>query len=382
MYSILVKMVDENYYKPGKLVDMGPGRECFVPDELPPERTVALGPDELELIGDVSYNLGQLSGISQSINPDTIAISIHSVLEATSSAAIEGATGGGEDVYRMLAPGIESSPDKLEKEVQETVNTEKAIRQGIKYIDQNGEITVQLMHDLHETLLEGPARGDVVNTGEFRKTYVRVGDFMPVYPNGVADLVDNLQQFMQENDQYHPLVKVALYHYQFETVHPYEDGNGRLGRLLAFLQLYQMGYGEYLSVSQFLFQNKSEYFEMLRRVSEKGDWESWVTFFLRGLRDQSSRNLQIMKRLKEFQDSHIEKYVDETATRYELAVKLFEYPYITATAAEELLDCSTATARRAINELVEEGMLQETTGRKRHKEYKAGFIFDEILDAV
>jgi Fic family protein len=173
-------------------------------------------------------------------------------------------------------------------------------------------------------------------------------------------------------------VYVALFHYQFETIHPYGDGNGRLGRLLITLQLYDTDYLERpnLYLSEYFNWNKAAYIDRLDAVGTDGDWETWLSFFVEGVAEQAEESVTRTLALDELRRRYDEEYGGVSYTKNRLACRLFEQPYVTTNTVANLFDVEQSTAYRAISALVDEGILEEVTGKGRNKEYRAKEIFD------
>jgi Fic family protein len=201
--------------------------------------------------------------------------------------------------------------------------------------------------------------------------------FVPPPPQRLGDLMQSLASYLQMGGQYHPLVDAAIIHYFFETVHPFSDGNGRLGRLLIILYLTSEGYLEspYIYPSAYFNRHKVEYVERMRAVSEEGAWEAWFEFFLEGLRSQAEQSYSRTHQLRELQERYETEYSGSTATD-RFARQLLEYPYFTAPDLVEYLDVSRRTAYKVVDELESDGLIEEVTGKERGKEYKAVDVFD------
>jgi Fic family protein len=193
--------------------------------------------------------------------------------------------------------------------------------------------------------------------------------------------MDALFTYYRTGGSYHPLVDIALFHYQFETIHPYGDGNGRLGRLLITLQLYDAGYLERpnLYLSEYFNRNKPTYGDRLEAVRYDGDWEAWLSFFIEGIARQAHESVDRTLSLAHLKRQYDAEYGGKSYTKNQLAVKLFEQPYVTSKTVQRLFDVEQPTASRVINDLVDEGVLEEVTGKGRNKEYRAREIF-EILE--
>jgi Fic family protein len=366
---------------PGSFVPIGSGRESFHPETLPPGRNHDLDGEIQELIADTTYELGRLDEISRTVEVGPVLFTSLVRQEAVESAAIEGADVTTDEVYRYhTATARGDEQGMVERDLQEVLNYEEAVYRGIEAIDDGEGITVDLLHSLHETLLAGSARADTEVVGAFRPCYVHLGSFVPPPAEQLDLLVENLLKYANRDGPYHYLVDLALGHYQFETIHPYEDGNGRLGRLLATVHLYDREVIEkpYLYPSAYFNRHKAEYVERLQNVRHDGNWEDWIAFFLTGIREQARDAYRRAQRLGELRDAYEDRYGTGRTAAERLALELFETPYLTAADVMELLDVSDGTAYNAIEELRRDGVLVEVTGKKRNREYRAAEIFEII----
>ena len=355
----------------------------YIPDKLPFSTRIDVDDELAELIADASFQLGRIDGISPTIDFSPVLYTSLVRLEAVETAEIEGADVDMDEVY---AHHTRTSGDKnvdVSRDLQEVLNAERALQKGFNAIKQGELITLELLQSLHELLLENVRNeGEVV--GEWRTTdvhlpspYASQPPFVPPPHQSVPELMDSLEAYIQMGGQYHPLVDLAITHYQFETVHPCEDGNGRLGRILIVLQLCAEGYlsEPYLYPSAYFNRNKQEYVEKMRAVSETGDWRDWITFFIEGIEVQARDSYERTQNLMELRDYYEQRYPHQK-TSHRLSRGVFDMPYFTANDVQDEFDVSRQTAYNAIEELVSDGVLVETTGNQRNQEYKAIDIFD------
>lgn len=382
---------------PGRLVPYG-RRPYYKPEPLPPSEELALDDEFYELLADATFWLGKLAGTSSS---GAFAPVLYTSLlrkEAMESAEIEGAdvdfnalysTETGPQLSNESGTAAAGEADgrgtdaAATKDTTEVLNYERALEAGIKALDRNEEITVDLLHSLHEMLLSGvpEERVDTDTIGDFKQTPNRAGEFVPVPPGEVEGAMQALVTYIRTGGSYHPLVDIALIHYQFETIHPYGDGNGRLGRLLITLLLYDADYLDQptLYLSEYFNRNKQTYVDRMNAVRTRGEWAAWIEFFVRGVRNQAHESVERSLQLQRLRNEYEEEYGDSSVSHARLACSLFERPYFTADDAAELLDVERSTAHRAINRLREEGLVEEVTGKERYQEFRAAEIF-EILE--
>lgn len=370
---------------PGSYVDYHP-RPYYSPDPLPPEPKLDIPDATHTLVTDTAYRIGRVDGISSMVDFAAVLYTTLIRIEAVESARIEGADVDLQEVaafHTKQEAGADSKP--VRKDLQEVLNYEAALLYGIDYVDGGGDITCELCRHLHELLLDD-VRNEADVVGAFRDHMVRLSSpnaatepFVPPVHTALNGLMESLVAYIQAGGEYHPLVDAALIHYYFETVHPFSDGNGRLGRLLIILYLIDNGYLEspYIYPSAYFNRHKVEYVEKMRAVSEEGAWIEWIDFFVEGLCSQATESYDRTLALKELQSEYAKTYSGSTATD-RLARKLLEILYFTANDIIEELDVSRATAYNVIETLEADGVIEETTGAEWGREYKAIEVFDRL----
>jgi Fic family protein len=377
---------------PGELISYG--RESYYrPDPLPPSRDLAVDADFYDLLARATFWLGKLSGVSLELDFSPVLYTSLLRKEAMESAEIEGADIDYNALYSLETRSLDETGDgqSIEpirsdvdtKDTQEVLNYERAIEDGIDTLDSGGELSVTLLHDLHETLLTDVPddRVDTEILGAYKTTPNHLGDFLPPVPGEIDGLMDALMTYYRTGGSYHTLTDIALFHYQFETIHPYGDGNGRLGRLLITLQLYDSGLLERpnLYLSEYFNRNKATYVDRMEAVRTHGDWEGWLSFFVTGVAQQAEESVDRTLALDRLRRRYEAEYGGVQYAKNRLACTLFEQPYVTTKTVADMLDIERSTAYRAIDALADDGVLEEVTGNKRNKEYRAKEIF-EILE--
>lgn len=367
---------------PGKYIPYGV-RPYYLPEELPPDAEIDLGPDFQQTLQDTIYQLGRLQGISDETSVSPIVYTSLVRREAVESVLVEGADIEFEDMFR---PDTDSTTTK---DVQEALNYEKAIRKGASRVAESGELTLELVKELHELLLE-EVRDHGSRLGEFRTNPVHIPPpqslkepFIPPGPEKVRPLMQNLERYIDQGGKYHSIVDLGIVHYQFETIHPFGDGNGRLGRVLITLQLIKQGFltEPFLYPSAYFNKHKVEYVTKMRAVSEEGAWVPWLEFFIEGIRQQAADAVSRTEKLRDVRQEYEHRYGDEKTATDRLAMRLFQQPYVTTQDVEEMLDVSRQTARNSLIELEEVGVLEETTGKERYQEFRAVDIFDILTES-
>ncbi|WP_424015484.1 Fic family protein [Halorubrum xinjiangense] len=358
-------------------------RPYYIPEKLPLSSPIEIDEDLASTISDATFQLGRIDGISPIVDFSPVLYTSLLRLEAVETAEIEGADVEMDEVYAYHTRRKSGDSGRVSRDLREVLNAERALRDGFDAIKSGESISVALLKSLHETLLEGVRNeGDVV--GEWRDDDVHIPSprreqppFVPPPADRVPELMDSLEAYIQMDGEYHPLVDLAITHYQFETVHPCSDGNGRLGRILIVLQLHKAGYlsDPYLYPSAYFNRNKQEYVETMRAVSEEGRWRDWIAFFIEGIEEQAKDSYERTFELLELRRGYEAQYPNQK-TSHKLARGLFELPYFTAEDVTDRFDVSRQTAYNAIGELESDGLVVEATGRQRNREYKAIDIFD------
>ncbi|MFP8958896.1 Fic family protein [Natrialbaceae archaeon A-CW3] len=368
---------------PGKYVPYHPN-PYYSPEALPIEPKLEISDQTHDLVADAAYQIGRVDGISSTVDFATVLYTSLIRIEAVESARIEGADVAYQDLEAYHTQHTSGETDTtIEKDLREALNYENALTYGLDKIEGGESITLSLIKDLHSMLLED-VRNDGEVVGDFRDHMVhltrpRSGQrpFVPPTPEVLAGLMQSLESYIQMGGQYHPLVDAAIIHYFFETVHPFSDGNGRLGRLFIILYLASEGYLEspYIHPSAYFNRHKVEYVERMRAVSEEGEWEEWFTFFLEGLRSQAENSYDRTHQLRKLQERYEVEYSGTTNTD-KFAQQLLQYPYFRPPDLLEYLDVSRRTAYKIVDDLEEDGLIEEVTGKQRGKEYKAVDVFD------
>ncbi len=358
----------------GKLVDGG-GYQAFAPDPLPPR----LEWDD-RLVGMVSkadLALGTIAGIGENLPNPHLLIYPFVRREAVLSSRIEGTQSSLTDLLLYEATAVEKRED-----VREVQNYVRALEYGLKRLD-TVPLGRQLFRELHGVLMDG-VRGGQAAPGDFRTFQNWIGPpggrfedalFVPPPPAWLLAGLEELEGFLNRDSDLPALVQLALAHYQFEALHPFIDGNGRLGRLLISLFLCRRGILKkpLLYLSAYFERQRDEYYRLLRAVSQRGEWRPWVEFFLRGVTEQAGDAATRARRLVALHDRYralaVAHQLAPSATQ--LLDRLFTRPVLSVRGAQDLLGISFPGAQKAVDALVREGVLAETSGGKRNRTWAA-----------
>jgi Fic family protein len=362
----------------GVFVQQTGGFKAFIPKPLPPDPPIRYDGELQALLSKADRAIARLDGIVTVLPNPELFIAMYVKKEALLSSQIEGTQASLEGVLEFEA---DMKPRDDIKQVKEVVNYIKALEYGIKHVDA-GRANAQLFREIHRILIHG-TRGSKKAIGEFRRTQNWIGPqsanvfeahFVPPPPEQILAGMANLEEFFNCENHMPPLVKVALIHAQFETIHPFVDGNGRIGRLLItfFLVAHKILTRPLLYLSYFLKKNRAEYYELLMQVRLNGNWESWVKFFLRGVDEVSQEAGSTAGEMIKLKQEMINLlYGNHVSSIY--AVKLIDLLF-----AKPILDVKTITdefkiSKESGNELVKRfeqlGILRELTGKQRYKKY-------------
>lgn len=372
---------------PGQL-NYDQGYPTYNPNPLPPE--LHFPPEVIRKLGEARGAIGELAGIGQLVQDSRMLLLGPFIRrEAVFSSRIEGTYATVSAVYAHEAGEEDAITGTTRHEVAEVLNYVHATQEGLSKIDD--EITVDLVRDLHSTLMSGVRGGDK-RPGEFRNDQRAIGSrdprkarYVPPAEHRVAYEMESLMNFVNGGSDYDPLIDIALTHYQFETIHPFADGNGRMGRLLITLMLDKKGLlpDPFLYFSSFFNRHRDEYIQRLFNVNSKGEWIEWLNFFLEGVIDQSKEVVLRSRKLLELRDEYRLNYQD---LRYEaimpIIFELFRNPVITIKQATKRADVKYQAARNAILQLEDDGVLTEVTGKERYKVYHANEIIGVIEEPI
>jgi len=355
--------------------------QSFKPNPLPPMPEIEMNEEIVKLLVDANKQLVKLDTSSQLISNADLFISMYVRKEALISSQIEGTQCTLDDV---LDPEVEANANL---DVSDVINYVKATQYALNRLERL-PLCCRLIREIHEVLMEN-ARGQDKTPGEFRHSQNWIGPancslkdarYIPPNVEDMQDAMSDLEKFINENRDYDPLIRVALIHYQFETIHPFLDGNGRIGRLLILLYLMEQGLlaKPVIYISYFLKKNQIEYYDRISEVRRSGNFEQWIRFFLEAVSKAASDSLEAIRQLSALHDANIEKLPKTTRSKDNLRAVfdyIEQYPIIDIKRTAKELDISYNTAATAVKKLVELGILQETTNAARNRV----FAYEEYL---
>ena len=353
------------------------GYKAFIPVPLPPDPAIELDGTLQNLLSKADMSLARLDGMGYILPDVNFFIAMYVRKEALLSSQIEGTQASLQDLF-----GYESG-EKLNNinDVSDVVNYVKALNHGIERLD-DFPMSLRLIKEIHEILMEG-VRGSERRPGEFKQTQNWIGPpgctlhsatFIPPPPHESVKAMGDLERYIHADAHLPVLIDTAVIHYQFETIHPFLDGNGRLGRLLITFYLYWKNvlHRPLLYLSYFFKRNRQEYYDRLQMVRETGNYEQWVAFFLKGIVETADSAMETAKRILELQSNHrslLWKKKISSPTAVGMLESLFHKPYVSVNDMAKEFNISFQTASTLVSQFEKAGILEEVTGRKRDKRY-------------
>lgn len=369
----------------GRFVRQPAGYSAFIPSPLPPDPAVELG-RLVPVLSSADQAIGRLDGVGRTLpNPDLF-VAMYVRREAVLSSQIEGTQSTLDDV---LAYEIDANRPQLPGDVAEVVNHVAAMNYGLARLE-NLPLSSRLIREIHAQLMQG-VRGAERSPGEFRRTQNWIGPaggslrdaaFVPPPVHEMAIAMGDLERFLHQTGTLPRLVHAGLAHAQFETIHPFLDGNGRVGRLLITFLLVHGGvlHRPLLYLSHFLKRHRSEYYDRLTAVREDGDWEGWLAFFLRGVAETAAEATRTAEAILALRDRHRALAADLGASGIQLLDFLYRQPLVNVNIVKESLDVSWPTANKLVQELTARAILIEATGFRRNRIYRYSPYLDLFRD--
>lgn len=373
----------------GHIIQVPTGYAAFVPNPLPP--ALAWSPQLIASLSEADRKLGELAGLGRFLpNPHLL---VHPFMrrEAVLSSRIEGTQASLGDLYAYEAMQLSF----LEKgsDVREVHNYVRALEYGLMRLDEL-PVSLRLIREVHAQLMEG-VRGEHLTPGEFRKSQNWIGQpgstlqqatFVPPPIPEMKQALAELEAFWYREHTLPPLIRLGLIHYQFEAIHPFLDGNGRMGRLLVSLLLCAWGLlsEPLLYLSAYFEAHRQAYYDHLLAVSQTGAWEAWLLFFLKGISVQAQDAVERIHRLQDLREAFRQRFQATRASARVLQVidLLFERPLVTISQVQASLQVQFPVAQRYVEQLVKAGILREITGNVRNRIYRADAILQAIEEPI
>lgn len=371
-------MNPKNFRSPstGKVIQTARGYAAFIPAPLPP--ALVYDEDLVLALSRADAVLSELSGLGRHLRNPHLLIAPYVRREAVLSSRIEGTKASLSD---LLLDEMEhtASARPEDDDVREVRNYVVALEYGIKRL-RSFPLSLRLVRELHARLMKG-VRGERATPGEFRRSQNWIGPsgstpatapYVPLPPEPMQKALAEWERFLHEREKLPDLIQCALLHEQFEAIHPFLDGNGRVGRLLITLFLIERGRlsQPLLYLSAYIEAHRQDYYDLLQRVRTDGDWMAWLRFFITGVAETAGEAVQHAGRLMDLREKFRARLNDKPKA-LALLDQLFINPYMTVARAERILKVSNPTARQAVTLLQKNGMLEEITGKEWGRLYLA-----------
>jgi Fic family protein len=360
-------------HRAGRWVQQLTGYKAFIPAPLPPDPPLIYSGALQTSLSEADRNIGRLDALASMLpNPDLF-VAMYVRHEAVLSSQIEGTQSTLEDV---LAYEADATLDDTPRDVEEVVNYVRAMNHGLGRLPQL-PLSLRLLREIHAELMKG-VRGGEKSPGEFRTSQNWIGErnsslrdaaFIPPPPHELMQTLGQLETFLHDTRDSVPLlIRCGLAHAQFETIHPFLDGNGRVGRLLITLMLCEAGAltRPLLYLSLYLKAHRAEYYDRLTAIRQQGHWEQWLIFFLRGVSSTALAATQTARDIVALRDTH-RATVARNAKALTLLDHLFRQPTVSVNRVAKLMACTFPTASRLVAEFESLGWLKEMTGNERNR---------------
>jgi len=370
----------------GTYIEQRQGYKAFIPKPLPPRPPIDMDTELIDLLSKADRAIGRLDGITVTLpNPDLF-VSMYVRKEAVISSQIEGTQSSFMDLLEYEAVGKKR---EFPSDIGEVINYIDAMNYGLERI-KSLPLSLRLIREIHSRLLSG-VRGEERSPGRFRTTQNWIGppgcdlktaEFVPPPHHEMTKALSDFEKFLHKETSMPVLVTCGLVHCQFETIHPFLDGNGRIGRLLITFLLCQKGVlsKPLLYLSHHFKQNRRQYYDSLMAVRNEGDWEGWLKFFLRGTWQVSREAIETSRSIISLESEHSRLIQQKMRIRKanDLLTLLFRYPIISVVEVKNALGVAFGTANSLTRQFVKLGILKEITGHERNRR----FAYTQYLDLL
>ena len=368
----------------GQLKKMQSDYQCFVPNNL---KDIKLNIDsEINALVNKAYLLlGRLDGMAITLPDIDLFVSMYVQKEAVISSQIEGTQASLVDVLQK-----DKGKEKI-KDTEEIVNYIKATHYAFKRLNKM-PLCMRLIRETHAVLLSN-VRGEEKMPGEFRRSQKWIGhagstlkdaSFIPPAPDEMDICLGDLERYIHEDSTISNLIKIALIHYQFETIHPFLDGNGRMGRLLIILYLREQGLIEYpvLYLSYFFKKNRNRYYELLNNIRIKGEFEEWIKFFIDGICEISEDAITSIQKIVELKNTDMKKIRELSGSNISNLLLIYDYllqhPFLEAEDIKNLVGVSKPTANKLLENLMTIEIVELVEDKKRYRQY----VYKKYVDIL
>lgn len=381
----IINATEQPANRAGHYVRQSAGYRAFIPAALPPDPQLDLGGDLQALLSQADHALGRLDGAVLTLpNPDLF-VFMYVRKEAVLSSQIEGTQSSLQDLLAaeaaLLDPGVP-------RDVNEVANYVRAMQYGLERLTEL-PVSARLIREIHAELMRG-VRGGGLIPGELRTSQnwigpggctLREATFVPPPPHEVPQALSDLERFLHADSPLPPLIRVGLAHAQFETIHPFLDGNGRIGRLLITFLLTERGLlsRPVLYLSHYFKRHRAAYYDRLQAVRDAGAWEDWLAFFLRGIAEVSGEAASTAQAILEMREDYRQRITERlgraAGNGHRIMDRLFDHPIVTVATVRDWLDLTPAGANNLVRRLADIGLLREITGYARNRRFR----FDPYL---
>ena len=374
----------------GQYVKQTTGYRAFIPKPLPPDPPLEIDRELLELVSRADLALGRLDGSIQTLPDADLFVLMYVRKEAVLSSQIEGTQSSLNDVLEAEANVFRAGRPR---DINEVINYINAMNYGLKRLEEI-PVSVRVIREIHERLLRG-VRGQTRLPGDLRTSQNWIGPagnslldavFVPPPPHEVPLSLSELEKFLHGDFFLPVLVKIALVHSQFETIHPFLDGNGRVGRLLTTFLLCANNVIQkpVLYLSHYFKKHRNEYYDLLQSVRDEGRWEAWVRFFLEAVAEVSREATETARHIVGLRENHrtviIENFGRATANGLQVLESLYSRPLISINDIAAMNNVSFSAASQLMDRFVEQGILVEFTGQARNRRYRYADYIDLFSD--
>ncbi|MGE0120811.1 MAG: Fic family protein [Dongiaceae bacterium] len=363
----------------GRYVRQPTGYSAFIPAPLPPDPPVAIDAELQQRLSAADRALGRLDGSIHTLPDPDLFVLMYVRKEAVLSSQIEGTQSSLTDVLKAEAEIFD--PD-APRDVAEVINYIAAMNLGLERLKEL-PVSLRLIRDIHARLMQG-VRGGERAPGEFRRSQnwigpagatLREATFVPPPPDVAEAALGDLDRFLHADDRLPPLVRIGLAHAQFETIHPFLDGNGRVGRLLIAFLLCERKLLEkpVLYISWYLRAHRQEYYERLQQTRDSGDWEGWLNFFLRGIAEAADQAADTARRILLLRETHRRAIAERLGSSGGRGARLLDHlyrrPTVSVTEVARLIGVSFPNANKLVDQFVKLELLTEITGHARNRRF-------------